>query len=75
MMDGERVKVYRASLALHAPAMDAGEWRMADGAWLVGCADGAVKLDEVQLPGKPPMKAEDFLRGWRGERSGRFTRA
>lgn len=75
MMDGERVKVYRASLAHHAPAMDAGEWRMADGAWLVGCADGAVKLDEVQLPGKPPMKAEDFLRGWRGERSGRFTRA
>ncbi|MFN5866049.1 MAG: methionyl-tRNA formyltransferase, partial [Candidatus Kapaibacterium sp.] len=40
----------------------------------VGCGDTALRLDEEQLPGKPPMKTEYFLRGWRGDKSGLFAR-
>lgn len=78
-MNGERVKIYRASIPSHgvhaASALAPGQWRMTEDAWLVGCADGVVSLDEVQLPGKPVMRASDFLRGWRGLRHGLFTSA
>jgi methionyl-tRNA formyltransferase len=32
---------------------------------LVGCADGALELLEVQPPGRRPMAVADFLRGHR----------
>lgn len=31
------------------------------------CADGAVLIEELQPPGRGPMAAADFLRGWRGD--------
>ena len=34
-----------------------------DGALLLGSADGGLRLDVVQPPGKKPMNAADFLRG------------
>lgn len=73
MMNGDRVKIYRASVA-GGIAMPAGSWKMDGSDWYVGCGDTALRLDEVQLPGKPPMKTEDFLRGWRGDKSGLFAR-
>jgi methionyl-tRNA formyltransferase len=29
----------------------------------IACADGAIRILELQRAGKAPMKAEDFLRG------------
>ena len=38
-----------------------------DASFLVACGEGALLLDEVQLAGKRPMPAADFLRGARLE--------
>jgi methionyl-tRNA formyltransferase len=73
MMDGERIKVYRARCVNTTRRQGVGEWSISEEGWLVGCADGVLRLDEIQIPGKPPMKAEDFVRGWRGARHGVFT--
>ena len=33
----------------------------------VGCADGAIEILELQIPGKRRLSASDFLLGFRGE--------
>ena len=58
---GERLGVRRAEAVEAAPA--AGELRIDEGLLFLGCAEGALRLDTVQPPGKRPMSAEDFLRG------------
>jgi methionyl-tRNA formyltransferase len=62
LTDGERLGVRAAT------AVDAGPVQgeiAADGAQLVlGCAEGALRLDVVQPPGKRAMEAEAFLRGY-----------
>jgi methionyl-tRNA formyltransferase len=65
----ERIKVLRSELAMGEGAP--GE--VLDDALLVACGRGAVRLLELQRPGKKPMPAEAFLRGFRiarGERLG-----
>jgi methionyl-tRNA formyltransferase len=59
--DGERLGVKRA----HAVGIDlaAGEVEIEDGALLVGCDGGALRLFEVQPPGGRPMPADAYLRG------------
>jgi methionyl-tRNA formyltransferase len=37
--------------------------RVLDGALTIACADGAVRLLELQREGRKPMRAEEFLRG------------
>jgi len=37
--------------------------RVLDGALTIACAEGAVRLLELQRAGRQPMRAEDFLRG------------
>ena len=64
-LDGERLKVWEAR-----PADGEVEPGVAisDGDdVLLGCADGAVRLLEVQPAGKPRMTASDWMRGRRGE--------
>ncbi len=57
---GERVKVLRASLQ-----PGSGEpGRVLDGALTVACADGALRLLELQRPGRAGQAAEAFLRGF-----------
>jgi methionyl-tRNA formyltransferase len=68
MWNGEMLKVYRASLADTSTPM--GTWRIDGDQFLVGCADGALRLDEIQLPGKRRMASSDVLRGYRGELAG-----
>ncbi len=41
----------------------AGEIATDDGQLLLGCGEGALRLDRVQPPGKRPMDAAEFLRG------------
>ncbi len=39
---------------------------VADGALVVGCAEGSLEVLELQPPGRGRMDAASFLRGWRG---------
>jgi methionyl-tRNA formyltransferase len=60
----ERLGVHRAALApdeLGSPGV--GELASASGRLLLGCADGALELVEVQPPGGRPMPAAAYLRG------------
>jgi methionyl-tRNA formyltransferase len=41
----------------------AGELRSAEGALILGCAEGALRLEQVQPPGGRPMPADAYLRG------------
>jgi methionyl-tRNA formyltransferase len=41
----------------------AGELREQDGALLLGCGEGALRLELVQPPGGRPMPADAYLRG------------
>lgn len=59
--DGERLGVRAASTV--PDALSAGALEERGGELLLGCADGALRLETVQPPGGRPMPAEDFLRG------------
>jgi len=59
--DGDRLGVRAASAIPEGPATGALETN--GGELLLGSADGALRLDVVQPPGKKPMSAADFLRG------------
>jgi methionyl-tRNA formyltransferase len=56
-----RVKALDSRLGVGAGAGAPGE--TLDGALLVACGEGAVRLLRLQREGKQPMTAEDFLRG------------
>jgi methionyl-tRNA formyltransferase len=58
---GERLGVRRAAAVDASP----GEGRVAaeNGQLVVGCAEGALRLEVVQPPGGRPMPAGDYLRG------------
>ena len=58
---GDRLGVREATAVPGGPA--AGDLEAADGELLLGSADGALRLEVVQPPGKKPMSAADFLRG------------
>jgi methionyl-tRNA formyltransferase len=59
---GDRLGVREASAVRDGPESGAIE---ADGAELVvGASDGGLRLEVVQPPGKKPMSAADFLRGY-----------
>jgi methionyl-tRNA formyltransferase len=59
--DGERLGVRRA-VAVEAE-LDPGRFEERDGALLLGCAEGALRLEVVQPPGGKPMAADAYLRG------------
>jgi methionyl-tRNA formyltransferase len=59
--DGTLIGVRSAGVRLDGP--DPGTFAAQDGRLVVGTADGALELREVQPPGKRAMSAEDFLRG------------
>ena len=58
---GGRLRVCAASAVRGGPS--AGEIEADGGGLLLGCSDGALRLDVVQPPGGRPMSAADFLRG------------
>ncbi|MGB3681256.1 MAG: methionyl-tRNA formyltransferase [Rubrobacteraceae bacterium] len=63
-----RARVYRE----HDSPLAAGEIDSSQGCILVGCGTGLLELEEVQAPGKKPLKAREFLRG--NSFGGTFTR-
>src|SRR5690606_37781983 len=58
---GKRLGV-RRDAAVAAP-LGEGELAAADGELLVGCAEGALRLELVQPPGGRPMPVDAYLRG------------
>lgn len=65
------VKIFHAS---HSPlTCKTGMFRIVDGTLIAGCADGALVIDEIQLPGKRRMATSDVLRGYRGPTEGPWT--
>ncbi len=65
----ERLKILRS-----APAKGAGEpGEVIDERLTVACADGAVRLTELQRAGGKPVTAEEFLRGTRIEKGMRLS--
>jgi methionyl-tRNA formyltransferase len=59
--DGDRLGVRAARAMPSGPAQ--GEIEATGDQLLLGSADGALRLEVVQPPGKKPMSAADFLRG------------
>ncbi|MBR2119505.1 MAG: methionyl-tRNA formyltransferase [Afipia sp.] len=61
VLDGEpvRIKVLRCELAKGSGAPG----DLLDDKLTIACGDGAIRILELQRAGKPPMKADAFLRG------------
>lgn len=59
--DGERLGIRAVSVVRDGPP--AGTFEARGGELLLGCADGALRLEAVQPPGGTTMSAADFLRG------------
>ncbi|XUM24024.1 methionyl-tRNA formyltransferase [Bradyrhizobium oligotrophicum S58] len=70
-LDGEavRLKMLRCEVAGGAGAPGT----VLDDQLTIACADGAIRITELQRAGKGPMKAADFLRGTPLKRSARFS--
>jgi methionyl-tRNA formyltransferase len=61
---GERLKILAVTPLPGHPTGGAAAGTVLDDALTVACAEGgAVRLDRLQRPGKPPRAAADFLRG------------
>jgi methionyl-tRNA formyltransferase len=58
----ERVKLLRTQLVARTPSAPAGS--VLDDALTIACGEGAVRVLEVQRPGRKPMAATEFLRGF-----------
>jgi methionyl-tRNA formyltransferase len=63
-IDGVLLKIHRAR-ALDARTDSPGTVLRADETILVGCGEGALQLDELQMAGRKRLPAADFLRGVR----------
>jgi methionyl-tRNA formyltransferase len=59
--DGQRLGVRAARVSPDGPGPGAIE--VLEDQLVLGCGDGALRLDVVQPPGGKPMRAADFLRG------------
>jgi methionyl-tRNA formyltransferase len=71
MLRGKKLIVHRMRVVEGEGV--AGEIKVEDGRWLVGCTGGVIELEEVQMEGKKRMSAAEFLRGFQvktGERVG-----
>lgn len=60
---GQRWRLLQAQAHAGGAALAPGEVRATPEALVVGCAEGAVAIERLQLPGKRPMDAAAFLRG------------
>jgi len=65
------VKIWRSELS--DKSGKSGEIIKADGELIIACAEGAVKITELQVPGKKRMPADAFVRGFKMESGEKFT--
>lgn len=64
---GERLSIWKASVIPGEPAAAPGTLKAIDRAPAVACAEGWLRLEEVQRPGGKRLTAQQFLAGERGE--------
>ena len=62
--DGTAIRVLEAEPAAAAEAAGAPPGTVLDGLPMVACGAGALRLLRLQRPGRAPMAAEEFLRGY-----------
>ncbi len=62
-LDGKRLKVFRSEIIHDKKANQSAGTVVDTRTFEVCCADGVIKLTEVQAEGSKRMKAEDYLRG------------
>lgn len=65
MVQGLRVKVFPPVKVVEGIEIDAGTTEIHDHQLLVGCAEGALALSDIQIEGGKRMRAMDFARGHR----------
>jgi methionyl-tRNA formyltransferase len=67
-LQGKMLKIYRGEIEESSPAGNEGDF-VTDGRHELkfACADGYIKVLELQLEGKKKMQVQDFLRGYRFE--------
>jgi methionyl-tRNA formyltransferase len=63
-VNGERIKVLLTASGLTGIQVTPGSVIHSGEDLLIGCADGAIRLIELQRAGKKPMRAQDFTRGF-----------
>ena len=71
LWEGQRLKIMRVDFAADGSGTP-GEFKIEDGQFIVQCGKGSVSLIEIQVQGKKKMNTVDFLRGYRGDTSGKF---
>lgn len=71
LWNGEPLKIFHVRHSDHS--CKRGMFRIVDGSFVVGCADGALEIEELQLPGKRRMMVSDVVRGYRGPQEGSFS--
>lgn len=69
--NGVRLKILRVEFSCCGKS-ESGRFSIMDVAMNVQCEKGIISLQEIQLPGKRPMRIQEFLRGYRGEKFGKF---
>jgi methionyl-tRNA formyltransferase len=72
LADGKMLKVMRAAVAENI-TLPSGSYIQNGVEWFVGCADGTLRLTEIQPEGKRIMLTSEFLRGYRGATEGVFV--
>ncbi len=77
LWNGDVLKIYHASINVGTidENIDGppGSYAIRHGQLLVQCADRALQIDELQLPGKKRTSTVDFLRGYRGADHGSYA--
>lgn len=69
--NGKRLKILRVEYTACGVG-EPGEFQITDDKILVQCGKGVLSLIEIQPQGKKVMKTRDFLKGYRGEKNGKF---
>jgi methionyl-tRNA formyltransferase len=62
-MNGDRLKVLAGDVRAKPSTAEPG--MVLDDRLTVACGDGALRIARIQRPGRAPMSAEEFLRGYR----------
>ncbi len=70
LFDNEVLKVQKVTKYEGAENLKPNEYLLTSAHFLVGCSDGVVSIETLQLPNKSKVNAEDFIRGYRGNQNG-----
>lgn len=72
-LNGNLIKLYRATLFSESEPGEAGKWILGDETLYVQCESGMIELLSLQQEGKKRMRVSDFLRGYRPNGTEKFV--